>query len=90
MLTAASLLDLVSGSCLAGFLRTSAAWVQLSARRSGKTQPGGAEGCEGIWGQWVGTQEAETTLALLVGFVVKGLGSKPRLAELEYQLSHRR
>ena len=41
-------------------------------------------------GPWVGTQEAETTLAVLVGFVVKGLGSKPRTAELEYQLSHRR
>lgn len=31
----------------------------------------------------MGTQEAETSLALLVGFVVKGLGFKPRPAELD-------
>lgn len=65
----ASRLDLVSGSFVAGFPRTSSAWAQLSAHIPGMTQSGGAEG-RGCLGQWV-----ETTLALLVAFLVKGLAS---------------
>lgn len=54
----ASCLDPVSGSCVAAFRRTSAAWARLSAPIPGMTQSGGAGGRECL-GQWV-----ETTLAL--------------------------
>lgn len=80
----ASRRDLVSGSCVAAFPRTSSAWPVICSHTRYDPVRYRAFG-QWAFGLWVGT-----TLAPSVTFLAMGLGSKPRPAEPQCYLRHRR